>query len=74
MSKNYTITLHITAMDDVNLADYMASRCRSHISLRSCCPIGEMNCPFFGDKSCDNIWGKDWKKVLVPSTMENSNA
>lgn len=63
MLKVYTLTMKVTANADVNVADYMASRCRSHISLKNSCPVGELNCPF-DKKSCPDIWGSDWKPLL----------
>ena len=59
----YTLTMKITANADLNVADYMANRCRSHFSLKSNCPVGELNCPFW-EKSCSAIWGADWEPLL----------
>lgn len=71
MYKVYTITLHVTASEDLNVADYMANRCRSHFSFRGGCPVGEMNCPFRDRKSCKEIWGEDWEPLFTDTGVRH---
>jgi hypothetical protein len=64
MSRVYTITLQLTTDKDFDLADYLSDKCRAHGNGYGCCPVGEMNCPFFETKVCSAVWDEDWKPLL----------
>lgn len=51
-----------------DLYETMATQCNNS---GMDCTVGFLNCPF--DKDCSLITKDDWAKILIPSTMENSN-
>ena len=51
-----------------DLYETMAKQCNNS---EMDCTVGFLKCPF--DKNCKRITKDDWAKILIPSTMENSN-